>query len=437
MALFCFFISSTNSEVTMTDEEIEQGRLLSQIFEKIKLEYVTSVSNYSLVAGCFKAFESNEEILAIKPDDDKLENNDSIVGFMLRIVKNQKYPEKFSDRINKCTETMVKNLDTQSEYYTKEDWAFINDPSPDGQAGIGLELSSQKELIVVIKAIEGGSAKKAGLKKGDIITAIDNKSIKSARLDEVLRLIRGTVGSEIELSVVRGSALVPLSFKLVRSFTGSRPTVVALKGKYMYIKLDDFSEKSGTTLSKKIKSILETNLFITGGIILDLRDNPGGLFQTSISISSIFLKENQTIAIVKGNNTNMFLKNQPSDYLNKNEEDFIIKLPNSIKNLPMVVLVNHESASGAEIVAGALQENKRATVIGVPTFGNGAMQTILPMNNKRALKVTTANFLTPLGNKIDGVGIKPDILINQNEEIEFASAEDVQLSRAIEYLNNK
>ena len=195
-------------------------------------------------------------------------------------------------------------------------------------------------------------------------------------------------------------------------------------------------DNTAKILSKKIIDLLSANSYIATGIILDLRDNPGGLLRTSVSTSSIFLKENQTISTIKGNSINMILKNQPSDYLTKNEEDFIIKLPNSIKTMPMVVLVNHESSSASEIVAGALQDNKRATVIGVSTYGNGAMQTVWPMHNKRALKITTAHYMTPLGNKIDGIGIKPDVLIDQNDEIEFASAEDLQLSKAKEYLSS-
>ena len=268
-------------------------------------------------------------------------------------------------------------------------------------------------FVKVVSPIEDTPAFRAGLKPGDLIIKIDDTPVKGLSLNDAVKRMRGKPKTSIRLTVVRKGDEKPFEVTLQREII----RVQSVKSKliepgYAWVRVAQFQEHTGENLVKHLE-----NLYKKGplkGLVLDLRNDPGGLLNGAVGISSAFLQSKALVVSTDGRTEDAKRKfvASPEDYLRGNKDDYLRGLPAGVKTVPMVVLVNAGSASASEIVAGALQDHKRATVMGTQTFGKGSVQTILPLGNSTAIKLTTARYYTPSGRSIQAKGITPDIMVD-------------------------
>jgi carboxyl-terminal processing protease len=306
------------------------------------------------------------------------------------------YVEQVPDKrlIEEAIEGMLTGLDPHSSYLNEDEYRELRVGTSGEFGGVGIEVGMEDGLLKVIAPIDDTPAARAGVKAGDIITQLDGKTVKGMALDEAVKLMRGKPGTKIELTINREGAGKPIEITIERAVI----KVVSVKGRilepgYLYIRLSQFQTHTAEDLVKTISRLKGQGP--VRGMILDLRNNPGGVLNAAVAVSDAFL-DSGLIVYTEGRVKDSQLRFQaaPDDVLD---------------GAPMVVLVNAGSASASEIVAGALQDHKRAVVMGRQTFGKGSVQTIIPINERTALKLTTARYYTPKGRSIQAEGIKPDI----------------------------
>jgi carboxyl-terminal processing protease len=268
----------------------------------------------------------------------------------------------------------------------------------------------------VVSPIEDTPAFKAGIKAGDLIVKIDDTATRGMPLSKAVEKMRGKPGTSVLLTVVRKDVDAPLTFTLLRQEINVKSIrAKALEPGYGYIRVRKFQEDTGGDLAKAIR-----DLYASGplkGLVLDLRSDPGGLLNQAVAVSSAFLPKDALVVYTDGRtpDARMRLTASRENYVRRGE-DYLRDLPAGIKTVPMVVLVDAGTASASEIVAGALQDHKRATVLGAKTFGKGSVQTILPLGNNTGLKLTTARYYTPAGRSIQAKGIEPDLLVDDGRD---------------------
>lgn len=300
--------------------------------------------------------------------------------------------------IDKSLEGMLSNLDAHSGYLKEQDYKNLKVQTDGVFGGLGITVGIKDGAITVISPMDGTPADKAGIKSGDIILRIDAKPTLSMSIDDAVALMRGKVGEAIELTIVREGETKPLEFKIVRdNITIDSVHVKTIGDDIEYIRVSSFDKKVVSEVSKAIKAKKDT----AKGIILDLRNNPGGLLDQAVGLVDMFV-DSGVIVSQKG----------------RKESDNEIYSASSSKTLtkvPLVVLINNGSASASEIVSGALQDHKRAILIGQNTFGKGSVQVVLPVSDKEALKLTIARYYLPSGRTIQAVGVKPDIEVYPGE----------------------
>jgi carboxyl-terminal processing protease len=279
--------------------------------------------------------------------------------------------------------------------------------------GLGIEVTMEEGLIKVVAPIDDTPASRAGVKPGDLIVKLDETSVKGMTLNDAVKRMRGRPNTQITLTIVRKGEQKPIVVTLTRAVI----KIQSVKSKllepgYAYFRVTQFQEHTGETLAKAIDTLFKQNQGPMRGVVLDLRNDPGGLLNGAVAVSSAFLPAGSLVVYTDGRteDARMKLHASPENYLRgRMKEDYIKKLPPEAKTVPMVVLVNAGSASASEIVAGALQDHKRAVIMGQQTFGKGSVQTILPLGNNTAIKLTTARYFTPNGRSIQARGIVPDI----------------------------
>jgi len=270
-------------------------------------------------------------------------------------------------------------------------------------------------LVKVISPIEDTPAYHAGIKSGDLVIKLDDTLVKGLTLNDAVKRMRGKPGSKIVLTIIRKDEPKPLTFTLARAII----KVQSVKSKlvepgYAFVRITQFQEHTGENLATALENIVKQNQGALKGLVLDLRNDPGGLLTGAVGVSAAFLSKDALVVYTEGRteDAKMRLTATPENYLRSSgKEDYLKKLPDSIKSVPLVVLVNGGSASASEIVAGALQDHKRAVIMGTQTFGKGSVQTVLPLGNNTAIKLTTARYYTPGGRSIQAKGIVPDILV--------------------------
>ena len=331
------------------------------------------------------------------------------------------YVESVEDKklLTEAIAGMVASLDPHSAYLDKKAYKELREGTQGRFVGLGIEVGMEDGYVKVISPIEDSPAFKAGLKSGDLITRLDNTPVKGMTLEEAVKRMRGEPNTKITLTVNRKEEDRPMLFTIIRQ----EIRVQSVKGKviepgYAWVRVSQFQEPTVDDLVKKINAVYaeEPNL---KGLVLDLRNDPGGLLPGAIGVSAAFLPKD--VAVVS---TNGQLPESKQTYYARREyyasraigSDPLAKLPEAIKKVKMVVLVNAGSASASEIVAGALQDYNRATVIGTQTFGKGSVQTIRPLSPETAVKLTTARYYTPKGRAIQAKGIVPDLIVQENEE---------------------
>lgn len=293
---------------------------------------------------------------------------------------------------------MLQGLDPHSAYLDKDAYKELQEGTSGEFGGLGIEVGYEDGFVKVISPIDDTPAKRAGIKAGDLIIRLDGKSVKGISLMEAVKMMRGKPGSEIELTILRGGEEKPFNVTIVRDIiTVKNIKAETIESAFGYIRISNFQIHTVDDLSKALVKLENENNNMLKGLVLDLRNNPGGLLNAAVGVSDLFLDKG-LIVYTEGRVKGSKLK-------------FDAKPSEMFKDIPIIVLVNGGSASASEIVAGALQDHRRAIIMGERTFGKGSVQTILPMNDETALKLTTARYYTPSGRSIQASGIEPDMIV--------------------------
>ncbi|GKT12563.1 MAG: carboxyl-terminal processing protease [Thiomicrorhabdus sp.] len=311
------------------------------------------------------------------------------------------YVEEVDDKVllEGAISGMLSNLDPHSAYLPPKDFKEMEEHTTGEFGGLGMEVGMEDGFVKVISPIDDTPAQKAGIKAGDLIIKLSGEPVKGKSLSEAVKIMRGKPGTELELTIIRKNADGPINIKIVRAIIKVKSVKQRmLKNDVGYLRISQFQIRTGQDVVKAVKKLEEENGKPLTGLVLDLRNNPGGVLQAAVQVSDAFLEEG-LIVYTEGRikNSKMRFESEAGDVMNSK---------------PIVVLINEGSASASEIVAGALQDQKRALVAGRTSFGKGSVQTLLQLNNGAAIKVTTARYFTPLGRSIQAEGIKPDIEID-------------------------
>ena len=365
---------------------------------------LTAIVFISVFVGFFSAI-SFAQIQAVgsKPSVDKIKYSDDFLSQVLERVKKDYVEEKSeSQLVEAAASGILSSLDPHSSFLNADDLKEMSIHTKGEFGGVGIEITTEMSVAKVVSAIEDTPAYRADIKSGDYIVRIDGKSTYSMRIDEIVKKIRGKANTPVKLTIYRKGEKEPLEKTIIRRIIKIKPIKSSRFNDVAYIKITNFSEKTFIELQadlKKLKTqIGEKNL---KGLVLDLRNNPGGLLDQAIEVSAGFLDKDKTVVSIKGKvGVLKEFRTESNQFL--------------VPNLPIVVLINEGSASASEIVAGALQDHKRAVIMGSKSFGKGSVQTIIPLeNNQGALKMTTALYYTPSGRSIQAMGIEPDIELAQ------------------------
>lgn len=317
---------------------------------------------------------------------------------------------------------MVASLDPHSQYYDKKTFKEFREGTTGRFVGVGIEITQEEGLIKVVSPIEGSPAFRAGMKSGDLITKIDDTAVKGLSLNEAVKRMRGEPGTKVLLTIYRKDENRTFPVTIIREEIKTQ----SVKGKVVepgmgWIRLSQFQERTVEDFTKKLEEIYKQDPKLKG-LVLDLRNDPGGLLDAAVAVSAAFLPDNVNVVSTNGQlaESKFVYKASPEFYRRNSGNDPIARLTQNTKGIyktiPLVVLVNEGSASASEIVAGALQDHKRATIMGSQTFGKGSVQTVRQLGPDTALKITTARYYTPSGKSIQAKGIVPDVLLDDTAE---------------------
>ena len=339
----------------------------------------------------------------------------------------EKINDEYVDEINQSKSMdsaingLLQSLDPYSAYMSPESFNEMQTETSGEFGGLGIEVGMESGVVKVISPIDDTPASRAGIKAGDYIVKIENTQVQGKSLSEAVDLMRGPVGSSIELTVRRRGEKKALTFNIIREIIKIQSVKSdLLENNIGYIRLTSFNENSGEQIESKIED-LEKNQYIKA-YILDLRNNPGGLLSQAIRISDFFLDNGEIVST-------------KSRKESENRKWFA-KKGDLTNGKALIVLINYGSASASEIVAGALKDHKRAIIIGENSYGKGSVQSIIPLKNKGAIRLTIAKYYLPSGKSISEIGISPDIEIDENgEEFRIKTETDNQLNYAIKLLN--
>lgn len=291
---------------------------------------------------------------------------------------------------------MVSDLDPHSEYLDAREYRDIRISTTGSYTGVGIEVAEINDAIRVISPMAGSPAARAGIRSGDELVAVDGLFLKEGRLQETMGLLRGQAGSKVTLSVLRDDEVIDHEMRrqIIRVASVHKEF---LSPSYGYVRVNQFSENTSRELSAAVDDLQDTNAGMLEGLVLDLRNNPGGVLDSAVDVSDLFLDSGVIVSADGRTAEARFTRSAHRGDI--------------LDGAPMVVLVNSGSASASEIVAGALQDHNRATIVGSPTFGKGLVQTVMPLSRGRAIKLTTSRYFTPSGDSIHEVGVTPDVRV--------------------------
>ncbi|MCC2645720.1 MAG: peptidase, partial [Burkholderiales bacterium] len=336
---------------------------------------------------------------------------------------------------------MITNLDPHSNYLDQTEFKQLTEMTTGSFAGLGIEVSREKDDagIKVVAPIDGTPAYVAGIKSGDIIVKIDGIPVTGISLDDAVKKMRGKAGTKVTITVSRKNELKPLTFTIVRAnikITSIKYTM--LNNDYGYIRITNFQADTINELAGALSKINGKNSKLKG-LVIDLRDDPGGLLQAAVGVVGAFVPVNSLVVSTKGRvpSSNQQFLVRPADYSidDGKSADALANIPAIYKTIPIVVLVNQGTASASEIVSGALQDYKRAKIVGTKTFGKGSVQTVIPLSADTAVKLTTALYYTPKGRSIQAQGIKPDVIV-KSEYNDLFDSWDMSEANLDHHLNN-
>ncbi|NNE37812.1 MAG: S41 family peptidase [Gammaproteobacteria bacterium] len=366
--IFSGTVSFAQEEAKDTSQEIpfDEIRIFAEVFDKVKNDYVESIDDKQLIESAIRG--------------------------------------------------LLAGLDPHSSYLDETAFQSLQEGTSGEFGGLGIEVSMENGFVKVIAPIDDTPAQRAGIQAGDLIIRLDDSPVKGLSLNEAVEIMRGKPGTDITLTLAREGMDQPLVLIITReTITRKSAWTRTLEPGYGYLRVSNFQTNTANDAQRVLETLKEQNGGSLKGLILDLRNNPGGILSGAVAISDLFLEEGM-IVYTEGriNDSKLTFDAKPVDLINK---------------APMVVLVNGGSASASEIVAGALQDHGRAIIIGQKTFGKGSVQTILPMTNESALKLTTARYYTPSGRSIQASGIVPDINIDE-VKIELLEQNVLRVSEA-------
>jgi carboxyl-terminal processing protease len=327
------------------------------------------------------------------------------------------YVEPVEDRklLKEAINGMLTGLDPHSAFLDQDAYRDLQVGTQGEFGGLGIEVGAEDGFVKVVAPIEDTPAFRAGVQAGDLIIKLDEMSLKGISLNDAVKKMRGKPHTEVKLTVLRKGEPQPLEFIVKRDVIKVRSVKARmLEPGYGLVRITQFQEHTGENLVSAINDLYKQNGGELKGMVLDLRLNPGGLLNSAVAVSAAFLPKNALVVYTDGRteDAKMRLTATKENYVRGAfKEDYLSKLPPSVKTIPLVVLVNGASASASEIVAGALQDHHRATLVGTQTFGKGSVQTILPLPNNQAVKLTTARYYTPGGRSIQAKGIVPDLIV--------------------------
>lgn len=338
------------------------------------------------------------------------------------------YVEPVDDKklITDAIAGMVSSLDPHSVYLDKKSLKEFNEGTTGKFVGVGIEITQEDGLIKVVSPIEGSPAYRAGLKPNDLITRIDDTAVKGLTLNESVKRMRGEPHTKVVLTIFRKGDNRTFPVTIIREEIRTQSVrAKVIEPGYAWIRLSQFQERTVEDFVRKVDEIYKQEPQLKG-LVLDLRNDPGGYLDAAVAVSAAFLPDNVTVVSANGQLTEskFTYKASPDFYQRRGGPDALKRLPAAIKKVPLVVLVNEGSASASEIVAGALQDHKRATLLGNQTFGKGSVQTAVCLDSAyrmdncptAALKLTTSRYYTPSGRSIQAKGIVPDVMIDETEE---------------------
>jgi len=352
---------------------------------------------------------------------DKLYQKIDLFSEVLEKIQNE-YVEEVdqAETIDAAINGLLQSLDPYSGYMNPEVFKESQEETSGEFGGLGIEVTMEAGVVKVISPIDDTPAAKAGVKAGDYIVQINGKQVQGKTLMEAVNLMRGPVGTSIEITIRRKNLKKAKVIKIIREIIEVRSVVSKqIKNRIGYLRLRAFNQNSGTQLKNEISKIEKNKK--TVGYILDLRNNPGGLLSQAVRISDFFLDDGEIVS-TNGRKSNENRK-------------FFAQKGDKINGKPLIVLINNGSASAAEIVAGALQDQKRAVLLGETTYGKGSVQSIIPLKNKGAIRLTVSKYYLPSGKSISEVGVIPDIRVEaEGEEFSINTDTDNQLNYAIKLL---
>ncbi|WP_036247795.1 S41 family peptidase [Methylobacter sp. BBA5.1] len=341
------------------------------------------------------------------------------------------YVEPVSDKklLEDAIRGMLTGLDPHSAYLIAEEYQELKEGTTGQFGGLGIEVTMENGFVKVVSPIDDTPAQRAGIKSGDLIVRLDDQPVKGMSLNDAVKIMRGEPGSKILLTVVREGEEAPLKLTIIRDIIKVKSVKSRILEKdYGYVRISSFQSRTGESLKEAIAELKKENSSNLKGLVLDLRNNPGGVLNAAVEVSDAFIKSG-LIVYTEGRieNSEMRFNASPDDV---------------IDGAPIVVLINAGSASASEIVAGALQDQKRAVIIGEKSFGKGSVQTILPTSNGAAVKLTTARYYTPSGRSIQAEGIEPDITLarvklESLDKSEFTPVKESDLSHHLSNGNKR
>ena len=339
---------------------------------------------------------------------------------------NEEYVDKInqSDSMDSAINGLLQSLDPYSAYLPPENFSEMQTETSGEFGGLGIEVSMESGVVKVISPIDDTPASRAGIKAGDYIVKIGTNQVQGKSLMEAVKLMRGPVGTSIDLTVRRKGIKKPLDFKITRKIIEVQSVnseVISKEKNLGYVRLKSFNENSDNQFLKSIKKFEKSNKI--KGYVIDLRNNPGGLLTQAINITDFFLDDGEIVS-TKGRKVSETRK-------------FFARKGDEVKGKPVVVLINNGSASASEIFAGALKDHKRAIILGENSYGKGSVQSIIPLKNGGGMRLTISKYYLPSGKSISEVGVTPDILVEEiGNDFKINSDKDNQLNYAIKLFNS-
>ncbi len=366
---------------------------------------------HSRTALSFLLFSSCAVFAAERPSDVEgipLSNLQEFVQ-VIEQIKTYYVEEVSNDELfDHAIEGMVNNLDPHSAYLDEGDFDDLKINTTGKFGGLGIEVTMEDGFVQVISPIDDTPAAKAGIHAGDVIIRINEKPVKGMTLRDAVDEMRGPKGSKVVLTVMRDNATKPKEFVIVRDIIKVQNVkYTMIEPGYGYVRLTHFQENTAKDMQHAINKLKKESDGQLNGMVLDLRNNPGGLLDSAVDVSDTFLEADE----LNYNGVIVFTRSR----IKQSRIVDISRSPDLLDGAPLVILVNEGSASASEIVAGALQDHERAIIVGTKTFGKGSVQTVLPLSDNKALKLTTAYYYTPSGRSIQAEGIDPDIVVEGSE----------------------